>query len=488
MDNQKIICRIDLATRSIIAEFNTMDDVKSRYNIVNKSDVQRCLNGERKICDGSIWVYKKSILDSNINLVIKSIKPNLLVDTHPDIAKEWDYKLNTLNINLITYGSGENIWWLCLININHPSYNSTVSSRTKKWPHKCPKCEEEKKEKKDKMHLLQQEIKEHTIKPHINDIKTGDESENYVVQLLKQSNLFKNIIRTGHTADVTDAVVILNSGEKKSLQIKTLSYLRAPEIYSMSGLSKYDKNMLIVGTNRLRTCLALFYQKNMEGKDNVSLPFSATKSKYKNLMFRDSKNFLDKFNELIINSTPYIGYNSGECNIKEYKSLLRLESWCINNNIRYNRRDTNCDTIDIFINDIPMQAKFCSMNGKTRSTYQIGIRKSAGMIDGIRTTMPYSINDPFHYLIVELGGIKEDISKYEGYFCFIPKQKLVEMGYISSILSEGKESMYICSPDSKLTHWSKEFWLNKTLSDEDKNNFLLKISAFGKNKPKLKLI
>ena len=59
--------------------------------------------------------------------------------THPELAKEWDYKKNKLDINKITYGSSKyKIYWICK---NKHSWVASPKERTrKKWPKKCREC------------------------------------------------------------------------------------------------------------------------------------------------------------------------------------------------------------------------------------------------------------------------------------------------------------------------------------------------------------
>lgn len=82
---------------------------------------------------------------------------------------------------------------------------------------------------------------------------------------------------------------------------------------------------------------------------------------------------------------------------------------------------------------------------------------------GSKLSQPYSVDDKFEYVVVEIGGMRSnlnsEIDMYLGNFCFIPKAELIKQGILSSPICKGKESMYICSPDYSGSHWSKQYWV-----------------------------
>jgi hypothetical protein len=62
-----------------------------------------------------------------------------IVETHPQIAKEWDYNKNKTKPNEYTYGSNFVVWWKC--KNNHKSFKSKIKYRTKKrYPKVCELC------------------------------------------------------------------------------------------------------------------------------------------------------------------------------------------------------------------------------------------------------------------------------------------------------------------------------------------------------------
>lgn len=63
---------------------------------------------------------------------------NDLATTHPNIAKEWDYKKNRdLTPNMVSHGCGKKVYWICPI--GH-SYKATILHRTSCNGTNCPVC------------------------------------------------------------------------------------------------------------------------------------------------------------------------------------------------------------------------------------------------------------------------------------------------------------------------------------------------------------
>lgn len=72
-------------------------------------------------------------------------KTNSLEYLRPDIAREWDKKLNKKAPTMFTVSSGYKVWWKCLKNTKHPSWKTSIAWRTnKKAPTKCPTCNQSK--------------------------------------------------------------------------------------------------------------------------------------------------------------------------------------------------------------------------------------------------------------------------------------------------------------------------------------------------------
>lgn len=173
---------------------------------------------------------------------------------------------------------------------------------------------------------------------------------------------------------------------------------------------------------------------------------------------------LKKLIELLPYSTNYI-LDLSENHFKEYKMLERLKLFCELNNLSFLRNTTNGDTVDLFINSIPVQCKFCSFNDDKGLTYTINMKKASGLLNCKIVSRPYDENDNFEFVVVELCGFKriyngqiyEDM-RYLGNFCFIPKKILIERGILKSSKNIGQKTMGLCPPDYSKDHWSKQYW------------------------------
>ena len=85
------------------------------------------------------------------------------------------------------------------------------------------------------------------------------------------------------------------------------------------------------------------------------------------------------------------------------------------------------------------------------------MHKISGHLNTKQLEVPYTIDD-FDYMVVELGGVVGDESKYKNNFCILPKSILIEQRILKSDTCPGKYSFCVCPPDYKRSHWSKSFW------------------------------
>jgi len=461
MSKDLTICQVDFTSKSVINEFKTIQDAVDKYPQFKalKNGINLCLNDTRKSSYVFGWIYKWKLEEITMEKYLSDRKvkkrKKLLVDSFPNLTKEWNFSKNTyIDIQTISFSSNIKVWWICLNNKDHPTYYTSINHRTRINIYGCKECYI------DSLRVLGKKEKESHISKHINnniDIKTGDESEEYICNLLKLSDQFINIERTGQTSDKADCIVTLKSGIKKSLQVKTLTFKKSPDSYSMTNNCIYQSNMLIVMVNKERTRFALEFFGNINVK-GLTLNFDYKKCKYKNIMFTDEKLFLSRLLELLPYSSDYLNFESSQSNTKEFESLKRLRIWCEKRGLNFKRNDTNGNTVDCFINNIPIQAKFSSLNVKKGLTYYITTKKSCGYLNGIRVRRHYSANDPFEYIVIEIGGTNENPTKYLGYFCFLSKQVLIEQDVLETETCKGKDTVCICPPDYPKSHWSKPYW------------------------------
>ena len=459
-----IIYQLDVPNKRIVNKFTSPSEIAKVYPNFKMLTIKPCIRGRRETAYGYNWVEGSH--NMNFDQYFIDHRPdNLLVDVHPELVAQWNYEKNIgVDIGSIAYGSDTKVWWLCPL--GHNSYDCSLNNRTaKSSPRGCPECGLDINRCHDKKE------KEEYIKNRGNGVSTtlvGDETEDYVVNLLKSSGQFLDIIKTGHTGDNADVIITLNSYVKKSLPVKTLTPYN--NYYACHAGLDYEADMLIAMVDKKREHFAVAFARNVL-VDKLCLSFdSGRKTKYDSIMFRTAETFLQKLIELIPESTNYTGFNSSPTIIKENNSLLRFEKYCSDNKLEYKRNPTNGNAIDLYVNNVPIQAKSRSVFASSL-TVTIGLTKGGGRINGKSVKMKYCAEkDLFDYLLAEVAGTKEDPTKYCGYFFFISKKDLIDLGYLKSATTEGQNGFTICTPDYPKDHWSKKYWLPLILSDQQKAN------------------
>ena len=379
---------------------------------------------------------------------------NLFINKHPNLVKEWNVEMNKdIDIKTISFSSHKKVYWSC--EKGH-MYLASLNNRTKKKKgggSKCSVCAYDllRVHDKDVLNTLRM-----TYNPRINTTSIGDENENFITNLLLDTNKYKNVKTIGNLGTKSDVAITHIDNSINYIQIKTLTKNRKNSYY-LTNNSKYPDNMLIVMLNKEKTCFALEFSGNIKVK-RLSLSYDYKKSKYQNIMFTNIEKFTSKLIELIPQSCNTD--NSSTLSIdKEQISLLRLKKICDNNNLKYEKNKTNGDTIDCFINNFKIQAKFVSTNCKNTATYNVTSNKSCGRLKGKQIKRNYEEND-FDMIIVEVGGIKDNENKYINNFCFIPKDILIEQNILKTTTCKGKKSFSVCQPDYEREHWSKKYWNN----------------------------
>ena len=170
-------------------------------------------------------------------------------------------------------------------------------------------------------------------------------------------------------------------------------------------------------------------------------------------MFRNEQDFINNIIKKISLSTKVTNLTEtlSECQKKEYYMRQRLKEKCIELNLTYEDNDINYNTIDCYINNIPIQLKYASINQTHRNTISITMRKSCGKI-GLKTIrQSYHINDVFNFVIVELENSPSN-------FCIIPKEELANKKCISTNDSIGSGICYIMPYNNGIKHWSNNYW------------------------------
>lgn len=472
------ICQIDIDKQIVVERFASFEPIIKKFSHLKtvKDGIKKCLQGTRDSYNRYGWIYESQLEQVGIKEFVRGKKvKKLFVEAFPKLVLELNIELNAgIDIMKLTHGSNEKLWWNCLVKKEHPPYQTPLYDRTRRNSASgCPQCGNDRikialSERKNKKlpkepKIATKEEKESHIKNYVQKVDNtivGDETEIYIEKLIFQTGNYSEVERIGHKGDHTDIIITLANNNVKCLQVKTLIATKKEGTYNVGFRQKYDQNMLVAMVNKERDKFALAFVKEIN-VTNLSLPFNATRSKYKQFMYTDKEEFLRKLIELIPDSVNYTGFSSSKSTTKEYESLKRLETWCTEHKLDYTDRTNNGNSIDCYINKIAIQAKFClSRTGRGR-TYKISTLKTKGTLNGKDIKAPYNVNDSFEYIVAEIGGPKDNTQKYRGYFCFIPKKVLIEQEILAYETCKGKTAMHICPPDYPEDHWSKQFWYGK---------------------------
>ena len=131
----------------------TENDVIVGHSFVKK-DIDEILKRIVPFVDNNIkekintYLAQSSFVNDDLFKKYRSYFPspfpeNSLLETHPELSEEWDYKKNyPLRPENFSYGSHHKAWWLCPI--GH-SNKSVIQSRTEKRARGCPFCSGRKK-------------------------------------------------------------------------------------------------------------------------------------------------------------------------------------------------------------------------------------------------------------------------------------------------------------------------------------------------------
>lgn len=375
------------------------------------------------------------------------------LEKFPHLENEIDYEnniKNNIDINKISIYSNKVVYWKCQ---NVHKYKIRLCNRTK-YGTGCKECVIDSRRIHDKHKI---ELLRNSTRIIKESVFIGDNTENYIEDLLIKTSLYKNVEKLGEIGGSGDICITHHNDAINYIQIKTLvKDKRCKDTYNVLNNKKYEDNMLIVMVNKERTHFGLTFFEDIKELKSLSLTFNS-KSKYKNIIYNDVEIFLENLIKLIPKSTKN-NIISKTTNM-ETESLNRFKKYCMKNNIIFNRNKTNGNTIDGIINSFTFQAKYTNFNVKNGQTYHINSIKSSGRLNGKDIKKPYEIKD-FDFMIIEIGGTKIDPDMYNGNFCIIPFEVLIKQNIIKTDTCKGKYSFHICPPDYKKEHWSKLYWNN----------------------------
>lgn len=356
------------------------------------------------------------------------------------LLADWDFPNNQhINLRSVTYGSQKKASFICH---NDNEHRKTVQIKNKFG---CKECNDTYKRKhiKDEVGELMKNRRQNSK----NTTKIGDDAEEYIVDLLEETDNFVKVERLGYLTGTGDIAITVCGDEVVYIQIKTLYHCKLRS--SNRNESKYPDDILIVFVDQKRKHFALSYWKDIKHLDNLSLSFKNKKSLYREMMFVDEEIFLNKLVDNIpLSTTENIIYESA---LKEIESFKRLDEKCQKRGLHFRRNDSNGDSVDVFINGKRCQGKYSNRN--KNNYYIISSCKVIGKIKNKNVQDSYE-EDDFDFLIAEIGG--NDV----GNFCIIPMKVLIERKIIKHGELNGKTAFTLLPPDLSSEKWYHQYWNN----------------------------
>lgn len=285
----------------------------------------------------------------------------------------------------------------------------------------------------------------------------GDESELFILNIIKEFEEIKSSSKIGQTGDKCDIKYQFHNEEfERGLQVKTLCQKKDNEnIFTSSGCDGYEENTLLVFVNKERNKFALLYSQDCpKGFAFIFMPNS--KSKYKNNIYDDIEKFKEK---LLIYMKNSIEYQEQICDTHmiEKNSLLRLQGKCEENNLDFSLATSFISIYDCIINNFKIQCKFTSI--KQFNQYLCNIQKTGPKFNNKRTNIPYSDKDEIDFVIIEIGD-------YENQFYIIPVKEFIDRKIFSSSTEKGITTISIPHPNYT-NKKSKYFWMQHYLNRFD---------------------
>jgi hypothetical protein len=371
--------------------------------------------------------------------------------THPHLLSQWSSN-NEHPMSHYTHGSNKEVEWECTANPDHSGWIASLNARTSKGGTGCPECYRDSRKHDPVTRQAIIDNPSGIVKPD------GEAEEQFYAELLASLPCVKSVLHIGATLDKTDIIVTMHDDSERSVQVKRLGrVLERPGYYSFS-LTDYVDDMLIVCVDEERKRFCAFFYHQIKGPKTMTLPFATMVSQYAYGMCSTD----EAIREMLTKMLPHAAiYQEALSNTSRKEKLMwsRIEALCIHTGIPVRQNSKHCSSIDGWIGEKPVQLKFVSnpVNAK-RNSFGVRMAKHAGWLNGDCIQKPYSVDDPFDYLVVELGGTFDEPGKHEGKFCVIPKQVLIDQGILSSPNVPSKIGINLCTPDYDREHWSKEYW------------------------------
>jgi hypothetical protein len=401
------------------------------------------------------WIHpetKQEMFESPAD-IRKLIYPTVfLQDSHPTLYKELctiENESHKIRTDQLTHGIITKVWWKGP-NCSHPPYKASVGQRIKNHTG-CPPCG-----KSLGISKLKRIAVEKKSNNTITTTEVGDATEDFVLEEFKKISHFQKVIKVGNTAGNADICVDLGGSEQRYfLQVKTLSKRNHTKHTYMinKGNQIYPDNMLFVMVNIERNRFVVLFYKDIKDKKTITFNFGNKQHAFYQFMCFSAEEMRGLVSRQITSSVIE-NLHSAEATL-ELKHLERFTSYISDNKHVYERNTTNSNVTDGYINGIiRCQNKYSSKPSKDHTVYTISLKKSTKGI-------PYDVNDPIDFLIVELGP-----DKYHGKFCMIPKSELITHGITKTASTKGKTFVTVAPPDYTKPHWTNRYWNNlETIRD-----------------------
>jgi hypothetical protein len=313
---------------------------------------------------------------------------------------------------------------------------------------------------KSEKHILDsEELKERRKQNGHLANQTGEETELFILNLLKELN-FENVIHSGYYNSFFDILVKLKDEDYyRGIQVKTLQKNKtvATESYGIDCQNKnnYQKDTLILSITKDRSMFcSLFF--NELGNSPVIIMNKIQNWDKLSLNIDDFKNkIIESVNKstIIKKIEDTLAYEHR----MEYEMVLRLIDVCKLYGLEFIKNTSNLNEIDGYIGKFRIQLKCSSVLSSTiLYSFHIG-RKENGI------QRPYNENDQIDFFIFEIIDFTN-----KGNFYIIPKFELIERGYISTKNDIGKIAIVIPGIGGLENHWMKKYYNNFQLLKNNK--------------------
>lgn len=389
---------------------------------------------------------KQSCVHCDIdNFSLKKLFPLLFAELHPS---------KNIGIDLETLTTGQHcvVWWVC------PSgheYKAKINNRTINSA-KCLECFRVSRN-------IYHEEQQIDRGPVVNNIAIGDQTEEYVEQLLANHPDVECVEKIGEWAGYVDLVVKLRTDDKRrSLQVKTFTRNSSTDDRELGTKLKgeYPPDLLVAMVSKDRSKFACEFAGKLPRK--FTLLWDSNKSIHASKRIFTEDAFVSSILKQLPTATAFISIEETMCpKVRlEFDMFMRLQAACEARGISCLKNKTNSDCVDAFLNGKPAQLKYVTHKAVERDSHFIvkaSLSKSSGFKDGKRIKRPLHDSDAFEFVIVEASSAQEPRHFELGEFFIFPKSYLIEKGVVASTNSAGKQSLRIACNAYKKDHYGKGF-------------------------------